>query len=131
MSWELNDKEFDAVTGLDAARRYSYFLGHVADWEEVWGLRDEDGWALVGDDTGAEAIAVWPHERFASACAADELKGSEPASIHLDDWMETWLPNMAKDGTRVAVFMTPSGRGVIIAADVHLAHLEEECEKYG
>ena len=131
MSWNVNDAEFNAVLALDTAMRYSYFIGHVTDWEEVWGLRNEAGWALVGNDDGVEAIAVWPHERYASAYATGELQDCQPASISLNDWMETWLPNMAKDGTHVAAFVLPGGKGPIISAEVHLTDLTDECEKYG
>ena len=66
MSWEVNDHEFEAVLREGAEKQYRYFVGHCADWGEVWGLAvDGTDWAMVEDDAGVGAgLAVWPHPRL-------------------------------------------------------------------
>jgi hypothetical protein len=50
MSWAVNSREFANVVGLTPAKRYEYFVKRVADWAQVWSLRDDEGWALAGDN---------------------------------------------------------------------------------
>ena len=111
---QIHDKEFATLTGMSAPDRYSVFLDRVADWEEVWSIRSANGWCLMADDSGVEMIPVWPHERFATACASNN-KQEQAASIALDDWLDKWLPGMLKDGRQVAVFPVPCGHGFVVS----------------
>jgi hypothetical protein len=65
----MHDKEFESVLALSGSERYAYFVKRVADWAELWSLKTEDGWVLAGDDAGHELVPIWPHQRFAMACA--------------------------------------------------------------
>ena len=75
MSWEVNDHEFEAVLREGAEKRYRYFVGHCADWGEVWGLAvDGTDWAMVEDD--ARSARAWRSGRiraYAEASVADGL----------------------------------------------------------
>lgn len=44
------NKEAENVLKLDNRKKYEYFIKKVADFEEVWSLRDEDGWATLGTE---------------------------------------------------------------------------------
>ena len=103
MSWKMHPKEFERVTGLPNAERYEYFVKRVADWQNIWSLRDAGGWSVAGTDDGREVVPVWPHERFAAECASDQWEGQKPAAISLDDWMNAWLPGLQRDGRLIAV----------------------------
>lgn len=111
---QVNDHQFAAVSASSGPDRYGHLVEHVADAGEVWSLRGPDGWALLADDDGRELVPVWPHPRYAVACAVGTLAGTEPASIPLDRWLEGWTPGIAKDGRLVAVFPTPAGAGVVV-----------------
>lgn len=123
----VNDKEFENVIKLPATERYGYFVRHVADWEEVWALKTANGFVLLADDDGRQLVPVWPHKRFAEACAK---AGAEVVAIALDQWMEKWLPGMKNDGRAAAVFPTPEGRGPIVDPDDLQKDLKAECEMY-
>jgi hypothetical protein len=130
MSWTVNDREFAAVSALDAPGRYEYFIHKVAAWEEVWGLAAEDGWVQLGDGQGHECMAVWPHPRYAEAFAQAQPGGEEPRQIELSAWMEKWLPGMERDGHLVAVFPVPTGNAVVVPPARLRDDLEEELENY-
>ena len=129
-SWGINDKEFDAVSGLPFQRRYEYFVKRVADWETVWSLVKDAGWVLVGDSECHEVVPVWPHERYAAACAIDGWAGALPRSIRLDDWLNKWLPGIERDQRLVVVFMTPGSKGAVVTVEALKADLEEELRNY-
>ncbi|MCI5143629.1 MAG: DUF2750 domain-containing protein [Candidatus Electrothrix sp. ATG1] len=130
MSWNLSEQELTSVLSLPGAKRYSYFIKKVADWEEVWSLRNQDGWVLAAGPSGSEIVPVWPHKRFAEACMIGEWKDCKPAVIELSTWMERWIPGMAKDNRQVAVFATPEDKSVVVQPVQLYAEISEECEQY-
>jgi hypothetical protein len=116
---KINPKEFDAVTALPAERRYQHFVDQLADWEELWGLRNEKGWALFATEDGAVCFPVWPHEPYAAAFATGEFASLTATAIPLDEWTQEYLPNMHEDGTLVAVFPVTraSETGTVVSAE--------------
>jgi hypothetical protein len=131
MSRELSDQEFESVSRLDNDRRYAYFLSCVSDTEEVWSLgTSDDSWAAATDDDGTEVVPVWPHERFAAACARGDWANDRPRIITLEAWVERWLPGIARDGLQIAVFPLPGGEGVRVTSDRLRADLEMALEQY-
>ncbi|MEI8372831.1 MAG: DUF2750 domain-containing protein [Planctomycetota bacterium] len=125
----MHPKQFESVTALDAPNRYSYFVRKVADFEKVWGLF-EDGWALMGDDAGNQILPVWPEREFAEALAQGDWATHTAKAISLKDFVEKWLPGMEKDGKQLAVFPTPSGKGVLVAPPRLLTDLRSEMKQY-
>jgi hypothetical protein len=115
MTWKVNEHEFKAVLALPGHRRYEYFIKKVADWQQVWSLADNDGWAMAGDDQGRELVPIWPHEVYASACVEGKWSDTKPRMITLSEWIEVWLPNMIRDGRMLVVFPTPLLGGVIVS----------------
>jgi hypothetical protein len=117
MTWTVNDKEFATVLALDGAARYEHLVKRVADWREIWGLADANGWAIAADASEREALPVWPHARFAEACAIDAWAGRAPRSIDIAAWLERWIPGLIRDERLVATFPTPVDRGVLVSPD--------------
>ena len=131
MAWDLNDQEFEAVLRLSGPERYSYFIKHATSHGELWGLVDGRGWVIAEDDAGASHFPVWPHPRFASACAQGPWSGATSESIDIDECVEGWLPKLHHDGLRVAVFQTPDEQGVGVGADRLREDLELELAELG
>jgi hypothetical protein len=68
----LSDREFEAVSRLNAEKRSKHFLTRVVDWAAAWGLRDAKGWVAATDGEGHSSFPLWPHPRYAVACADHE-----------------------------------------------------------
>ncbi len=117
MDWTLSDEEYETVLALPGEERYGYLLKRVAEWELVWSLAEDDGWALAGDGEGHELVPVWPHERFARACATGNWADQRPRSVEVSDWLELWLPGLAREGKLIAAFPTPSSLGVAVTPE--------------
>jgi len=86
-TYALSEREFEAVSCLGAEERFAHFLKRVADWEAVWGLRDEAGWVAATDSDDHSSFPLWPHPLY-----------------------------MASDNVFLAVFPTPALRGIIVSA---------------
>jgi Protein of unknown function (DUF2750) len=123
MTWAIEEEEIRELLALPATDRAVNFFQLVADWEEAWGLQDENGW-VVGDDTGA--LPLWPHSAFAEACARGSWEGAVPGSVSLDDLLVDLLPLLAADNLRAAVFPTPDDPGLLLTATELGDRLEQE-----
>ena len=44
------NQEMEHVLKLDNEKKYEYFIKEITDFEEVWSLKDEEGWASLGDN---------------------------------------------------------------------------------
>jgi hypothetical protein len=131
MPWKMHDKEYAKVLTLSPADRYAYTLGKFGDWREVFSLKGTTGFVLSGDDNGREGIPVWPHPRYAEACASGSWAGAKVELIPLDQWMSKWLPGMARDNRFVAAFPVPDGLHTAVDPQPHSEHLRAELAKYG
>jgi Protein of unknown function (DUF2750) len=125
---KMNDKQLAAVFALPGPKRYSHFIKAAADQRRVWGLFD-DGWALVGTEDGAEAFPLWPAKEYAAAYGAGEWEGYSPREIDLDSLLGILLPKLRESGTLVAVFPTPSNKGVIPSIDLLEENLRTELSR--
>ncbi len=126
----VNDQEFKSVSSLPAAKRYDHFVRQVADTQEVWSLRSNSGWAMLGDSEERKYFPIWPHARYAEAFATDGFVDHQPALISLNDWLARWLPGLVSDGVSVSVFPVPPGRGVPVTPERLRADLERELQNY-
>jgi len=130
MSYQPNQKELESVASLLGPERYRYLIVRIADWEEVWSIRDTNGWALISSDPNTHLVPIWPAKDFAAACCLGEWENFEPQSISLDKWIDKWLPGMAKDGRSIAVFPLPNDKGVIVSPERLGKDLAESLDQY-
>lgn len=124
----MHPEKFKQVAGLPSAERHGYFVGKVADTQEVWGLH-HDGWATA-QAHGQVAIPFWPEAAFAQACAGGEWEHFQPRAIALGDFLARWLPGMAGNLQLASVFPVPQGAGAIAAPGDLLRDLQYEAEQY-
>ena len=130
MSWDVNDAEFESVLALSAPRRYGYFIKRSAGYGELWGLYGDGGWVMAEDDDGRTLFPVWPHPRFAEACATEAWADGTPQAIDIDEWTEAWIPQLSNQGFGIAVFQTPSDRGIAVSPDRIKGDLEDELSQF-
>jgi hypothetical protein len=126
MTRDVNEREFASVLNLSGPKRYEYFVKRAADRDTMWALRDAGGWVTTADNAGRLYLPVWPHARFAAACAEAEWARTEPAPIDVDEWIEGHAEELERDGLGVAVFPTPAGQGVAVSPARLKADLEDE-----
>jgi hypothetical protein len=114
----------DDLLALGGEERYRYAVTRCVADEELWGLRDEEGWATVGDENGRVYLPLWPHAELAALCATESWGAYAPEAIRLVELLAAWLPSLAEEGWGIAVFPTPAMAGVHVASDQLRADLE-------
>lgn len=127
MSWELADGEKDMVLALSARERYGYFIQIAVDSAEIWGLKNEEGWVLAGDEA-RDALPLWPHADFAAACALGDWEKAVPQPIALDELLADLIPILEEDGISVAVFPAADGDSAVVEPEDLRRDLEAEIE---
>jgi hypothetical protein len=99
--------EFERLSKASAVDQYGYFVEHCVATEQVWTLiDDEDNWAAFGSADEAVMLCVWPHPRFAEACAYGDWETRKAVPVDADIFIDEVLPDLIREGTVVAVFPT-------------------------
>ena len=111
MTWEIEENEAEQLFALPVRDRAVTFFQLVADWEEAWGLRDEEGWVVAKE---TDALPLWPHAAFAEVCARGAWKGAAAEAIPLGELLGELLPLLEEDGLAIAVFPALDDPGMVM-----------------
>lgn len=116
---KVHKLEVEAFSRLGTSQRYNYFLAKLSEWQEVWGLSDDDGW-VVTEQADQIVFPLWPAEAFAKLCAINDWALAEPKVVTLDVLIDEVLPHLVEDNLSVAVFMVPNREhcGVLPASEL-------------
>jgi hypothetical protein len=125
----MNKSQFDAVIRLPGPDRYKHFIARIADWAQVWTLKQTDGFVTMGDDEGHVCVPLWPHPDYAAALATGEWSACRPEEIDLVSFKDKWINGMIKDGYFVAVFPTPQEKGVVVSPERLQEDLTDELSR--
>ncbi len=130
MPYKILPKHFKATLELSNEDRYFHFIAKVVEYEELWGVKNEEGWFFSATAEGAEYFPVWPHPDYAEKVCKKNIPGYEPELIDLGTLMEHWLPGMAKDGVKLAIFPEMNWQAMMLDAEVVLEDLSEQYEMF-
>lgn len=123
--------EFKAMIKRSARDRYIYSVKRIADWEEAWSLKLEDGFVTTSDKEGNLSMPIWPFKEYAMKCIEDEWENCQTQKIHLDTLLDELLPNLSEEGTDVVVFKVLEDPDVVrVSADDFKNNLLYECSQY-
>jgi hypothetical protein len=122
MTWELSEDEKQGVYAAPDEKRYSYFVGHVADWGEAWGVKRGDGWASITHE-GNRYFPVWPHPGFADETLKGDWAESEIAPFTVDSFLD-WLDSLVEMGDGVALFLREDGDFITVPPEPLKADLQ-------
>ena len=87
----------------DPQANHDRFVQEVRTSGLVWGLRSDNGWAVCESNEyeDTDVYVFWSSEPEAAYHCSDDWSGYTPASLELDDFIDTWLAGMAEDGVLV------------------------------
>jgi hypothetical protein len=100
---ELHPKKLSSIAKLTSEDRCDYFIRKVADFEILWGLYGNSGWAS-SEIHGEIVMPVWPEEDFAILCATNSWDALTPKKIELSDFLDKWIPNKLNQYRYFGVF---------------------------
>lgn len=93
----------DAPLSDDDQENHQRFLDEVKQSGLVWGLANEDGWAVCPsiEYEETDVFPFWSQEHFAQALCVEEWSVYQAKSISVEDFLIEWLPGMHEDDTLV------------------------------
>lgn len=130
MPYKINEQQIRAVSALGGSERYAHFVQRVADWQELWSLKADDGFVGFGDDEGNSGVPFWPHPAYAEKHASGDWSNCKPARIELADFLGNWLGGMERDGVKAIIFPTPDMKGVVVEPARLRSDLAQAIEQY-
>lgn len=82
---------------------FENFVDEILNTEIVWGLSNEDGWAICdsNDFEDREAIPFWSDEKKAQALCSGDWQDYVPRPIPIDEFVDAWLHGMHEDNLLV------------------------------
>lgn len=88
------------VLNASPEKRYKHFLSTVADTEQVWLLKNNDGYACYDDGDGYSNLIVYPAREYAEMfCGSDE-----PELVEVHDFVDRCSELLQQDEIRFMVF---------------------------
>jgi hypothetical protein len=125
----MTPADIEQIFKRPGEKRYNYFLRAAVEHEEVYGLYDDEGWALLGDQDDADILPLFPSPEFAEAFrqAADYTEYRVEA-LDVNELME-WLDEMEQDNMLVVVFPNPELNGAVVKPQHLKADIQKEFDK--
>ena len=126
-----NEKEIQNVSALSSPEKYRYFVGKIADWQQVWSIGDGQNLVTTWDDGKCLSLPLWPAKAYVELCLTGEWTNFTPMPFTLEHLMTEILPDMHEANIKVALMMQPDGKKTPVndAAQL-LADLKDECQQY-
>jgi hypothetical protein len=126
----MNGKQYDAVLALDSFKRYDHFISKVADWQQMWGVKNDEGWLVPLAPEDFEYFPLWPHPEYAQRVAEENFPGHQAVEISLGELLDYWLPLFEQDKVKVAVFPNNEWTFWCIEPNELKEELQNEMAKY-
>ncbi len=108
--------------------RYERFIERVKKSGEVWGLKDSDDWCVSdsNNQVNIKVMPFWSDRAYAQQCVKEQWAHYKPTAINLTQFVERWLPGLAKDGLLVGT----NWNAHLIGEEVNPLELKEMLEKF-
>ncbi|MCC7465851.1 MAG: DUF2750 domain-containing protein [Saprospiraceae bacterium] len=92
-----------AIFKMPGEDRLKHFLETVSKNKLAYGISDDEGWALLGDNDDTDILPIFQSPELAEAFR--EAAGFKDYEVEELDWelLEEWLPELDEDGAMVAV----------------------------
>ncbi len=130
MPYRLEPGQLESLLALSEADRYRHFLEKVADWEELWGVRDDQGWLVQASAEGQTYVSLWPHPDFAKDAIRRHFPGNFAEEIDFEFLLDHWLPLLQQENIKVAVFPNRQFHAVLLDAGAFEQNLREAIKNY-
>jgi len=117
------------ILNLSSVERYGYLIRKVADFEEVWLIKDINGYVRLGDKNENIQIPVFPEEDFAKLFITGDWENCTIEKINVDNFIK-WLGDLGNANVKIAGFPSTELNSVVVTADEIKNHLFSEMQQY-
>ena len=112
----FDSQQIETFFRLQTNSRYDAIMTHCKQQKDLWVLHDEDGCILV--DLGKDKVLpIWHDQELANQWRGNEYETSQALHIKFTDFVEKWLPGMAKDGFNLGIAPNLAGEGIVVSPE--------------
>ncbi|MEZ4921088.1 MAG: DUF2750 domain-containing protein [Saprospiraceae bacterium] len=125
----MTQQDIEKVFKKPGERRYDLFIKEIVKNEEVYGIVDDEGWTLLGDDNDTDILPLFHTAELANAFRIGQ--GYDDAQVGVLDAAELmdWLEDMESEGMMVAVVPNLHLNGAVVSANHLMNDLQEAFDK--
>lgn len=121
----MTANEIKDVFKQSGEKRLELFLETVAKNKTAYGISDDEGWALLGDDDDSDILPLFQDPNLAEAFReAAGFEAYEIEEVSLEELSE-WLDDLQEDQAMVAICPNTRFEGAIVEP----LQLKEELQK--
>jgi len=104
---KLNDAVIEQAMKLSAEERQELVVSYIAKSNEIWLVQGTEGFVMFEDGENVQ-LPVFPHKDLAQKFVAmNDIEG-QCVNIALEEFKQTWLPGLDKNGVELVMFPTTS-----------------------
>lgn len=110
----VTSTEITAVFKKSGEERLALFVSTVAKSKSVFGISDDEGWALLGDNDDTDILPLFHDADLAETFRKSAgFEGHEIEEVEMEELLE-WLQELEEDGAMVAVNPNTHFEGAIV-----------------
>ncbi len=123
------DNEIEPL-GEDLEDNYDRFIVEAIECGCVWGLENDEGWALSDSDSHSDSSVMpfWSQPEYAQAHCVEEWSSYKAVPIALEELLDEWLPGMHSDVILVGVNFNSDMEGIEIEPLDLIAEIEAQAQ---
>jgi hypothetical protein len=119
----MTPTEIISVFKLSGEARLALFIETVAKSNSVFGISDEEGWALLGDNDDTDILPLFHDAALAEVFReAAGFKDHQIEEVEMEELLE-WLQELDEDGAMIAVCPNTHFEGAIVEPGQLMADL--------
>ena len=104
---KLSDAVIEQAMKLSAEERQELVVSYIAKANEIWLVQGTEGFVMFEDGENVQ-LPVFPHKDLAQKFVnMNDIQG-QCVNIALDEFTQTWLPGLEKNGVELVMFPTTS-----------------------
>jgi len=130
MAYKINLQQFEAALALNSSDRCSHFIDKITQCEQLWGVKNSEGWLVPITPNNLEYFPVWPHPEYAQKSVDEHFKDYQAEEISIQEFMGHWIPLFEEDNVKLAVFPDIHWEFWVMEAKDMLKCLQDELAQY-
>lgn len=117
ISEKLNDAVIAQAMKLSAEERQELVISYVLKANEIWLVQGAEGFIMFENDEQVQ-LPVFPHRDLAQSFVTINGVVGECVNLPLNEFTDTWLPGLQKNGVELVMFPTTSDvENLVMEAD--------------
>ena len=104
---KLSDAVIEQALKLSAEERQELVVSYIAKANEIWLVQGTEGFVMF-EGEGNVQLPVFPHKDLTQKFVSMNDIDGQCVNIALDEFKQTWLPGLEKNGVELVMFPTTS-----------------------